>query len=49
MVLLSIDEYQEITHKRQNLADLLALPEEDLFDFEPPRMGDILHRPVDLS
>jgi prevent-host-death family protein len=49
LVLLSIDEYQKITKKPQNLADLLAMSEEDIFDFEPPRMGDILHDPVDLS
>ena len=48
-VLLSIKDYEEITHKRENIADLLAMPNADLFEFEPPRMGNILHSPVDLS
>jgi len=48
-VLLSMTEYQKITHKRQNIADLLALPEEDIFDFEPPRVGDGFPRPADFS
>ena len=48
-VLLSMTEYQKITHNRQNIADLLALPEEDIFDFEPPRVGDDFPRPADFS
>jgi prevent-host-death family protein len=48
-VLLSIEEYEEITHKRENIADLLALPDADLFDFEPPRIGDDFPRAADLS
>jgi prevent-host-death family protein len=48
-VLLSIKEYDKITHKRQNIADLLAMPEADLFDFEPPRMGDEFPQPADFS
>ena len=49
LVLLSIDEYQKITGRSQSIADLLAMREEDIFDFEPPRMGDILRTSVDLS
>jgi prevent-host-death family protein len=48
-VLLTIEEYQQITRKRENIADLLAMPEADLFDFEPPRIGDEFPRPADLS
>ena len=48
-VLLSIDEFRKITHKRQSIADLLAMPEEDIFDFEPPRLGDEFPRPADFS
>lgn len=48
-VLLSIQEYEKITHKRENIADLLAMPEADLFDFEPPRMGDEFPQPADFS
>jgi prevent-host-death family protein len=48
-VLLSIDEYEQITHKRENIADLLAMPEADLFDFEPPHIGEEFPRPADFS
>lgn len=48
-VLLSIDEYQKITGKHQSIADLLAMPEAAEIEFDPPRMGDILRYPVDLS
>jgi prevent-host-death family protein len=48
-VLLSIKDYERITHKRESIADLLALPEEDLFDFEPPRMGEDFPNPADFS
>ena len=48
-VLLSIDEYQKITGKSQSIADLLAMPEAAEIEFDPPRMGDILRYPVDLS
>lgn len=48
-VLLSFKEYEKIKRKKGNIADLLALPEEDLFEFEPPRMGDDFSRPADFS
>jgi len=49
LVLLSIKEYQQITNKRQNMADLLAMPEADLFELEPPRLGDEFPQPADFS
>jgi prevent-host-death family protein len=48
-VLLSIKQYDEITHKQENMADLLAMADEDLFDFEPPRIGDDFPVPADFS
>jgi len=48
-VLLSIKEYEKITHKRENIADLLALPQADLFEFDPPRVGDDYPVPADFS
>jgi prevent-host-death family protein len=48
-VLLSIEEYRKITDKPQNIADMLAMPDADLVEFEPPRLGDELIAPVDLS
>jgi prevent-host-death family protein len=48
-VLLSIKEYQEITSKGKSILDLLAMPDADLIEFEPPRMGDEFPRPADWS
>jgi prevent-host-death family protein len=48
-VLLSIKEYQAITSKEKSIVELLAMPDADLFEFEPPRMGDEIIPPVDLS
>jgi prevent-host-death family protein len=48
-VLLSIQEYEEITGRSLSIADLLAMPEAAEIEFDPPRMGDILRYPVDLS
>jgi prevent-host-death family protein len=48
-VLLSIDEYQKIKGETKNIADLLAMPEAAEIEFDPPRMGDILRYPVDLT
>jgi prevent-host-death family protein len=50
-VLLSIKEYQQITNKRESILDLLAMPEmaEIDPDFEYPRMGDEIPKPVDWS
>ena len=48
-VLLTIQEYQKITGKPRSIADMLAMPEAAEIEFEPPRMGDILRYPVDLS
>jgi prevent-host-death family protein len=46
-VLLSIKEYQEITNKRENILDLLAMPGVAEIDFEPPRLGGEPLRPVE--
>jgi prevent-host-death family protein len=48
-VLLSIQEYQKITGRPRSIADMLAMPEAAEIEFDPPRMGDILRYPVDLS
>lgn len=39
-VLLSIDQYNSITCKRQNIMDMLALPGVESIEFEIPRTGD---------
>ena len=49
LVLLSIREYEQITNNRKSILDLLAMPEADQIEFEPPRLGDELVRPADFS
>jgi prevent-host-death family protein len=48
-VLLTIEEYQRITHKKENIVDLLAMPEVAEIDFDPPKLGGRLYREADLS
>ncbi|MGD0732402.1 MAG: type II toxin-antitoxin system Phd/YefM family antitoxin [Terracidiphilus sp.] len=48
-VLLSIEEYRKITGKHRSIVDLLAMPDADLVEFDPPRLGDEIYPPVDLS
>lgn len=47
-VLLSIDEYQQLTNRGKTILELLAMPGDQDFDFEPPRLDD-LARGADLS
>lgn len=46
--LLSIEGYQRITGKRQNIADLLAMPGIEDIKFDIPQMRDIA-KPANLS
>jgi prevent-host-death family protein len=48
-VLLTIEQYQKITNKRESMIDLLAMPEAAAIKFEPPRLGDETVRPADLG
>ncbi|MCF5702328.1 type II toxin-antitoxin system prevent-host-death family antitoxin [Pseudomonas syringae] len=47
-VLLSIEEYQELSGTNANIVDLLVMPEATDIEFETER-AVIIHRPVDLS
>jgi prevent-host-death family protein len=47
-VLLSIEEYQQLTNRGKTILELLAMPGDQDFDFEPPRLDD-LARGADLS
>lgn len=47
-VLLSIEEYRQLTNKGKTILELLAMPGDEDFDFEPPRLSD-LARGADLS
>lgn len=48
-VLLTIEEYQQITGNQTSIVDLLAMPGGVDVDFEPSRVSDDLYRPADLS
>lgn len=48
-VLLSIKEYQKVTRSQVSIVDFLAMPNAAKIDFNPPRLGNELHHPVDLS
>jgi prevent-host-death family protein len=49
-VLMSIEEYRHTESKGMSLAEALAQPGEDAdFDFDPPRLGNGIFKPVDLD
>ena len=48
-VLLTIEEYQKITDKKESIVELLAMPETADIDFQPPRLNKELYKPTDLS
>lgn len=47
-VLLTVEEFQRISGQSASIIDMLAMPETEDFEFEPPRAHDI-YRPADLS
>ena len=47
-VLLTIDQYRQLTGRGENLIDLLAMPGAEEVEFEPARSG-LIFRPADLS
>lgn len=48
-VLLTIEEYDALTHKQPTLVDLLTPAEPDTIEFDPPRVDFGPFREVDLS
>jgi PHD/YefM family antitoxin component YafN of YafNO toxin-antitoxin module len=48
-VLLTIEEYQKITDKKESTVELLAMRDVADIDFEPPRLSKKLYQPADLS
>jgi hypothetical protein len=46
---LSISDYQKITDKDKNIAELLAMPEAAEINFEAPRLEGELYNPADFS
>lgn len=48
-VLLTIEEYQKISARQENILDLLSMPEAGEIDFDPPKLGNELVRAADLT
>ena len=48
-VLLSIEDYEKLSQKRQNLSDLLAMPGIEDIDFELPPLPDEFPRPAEFD
>lgn len=48
-VLLTIEDYRKIAQKDDSIIDLLAMPNADEVEFEPPRLGGSFQHLVDLS
>jgi hypothetical protein len=48
-VLLTVKEYEEITNKRTNILELLAMPEVADIEFEFPRLDGKVFHPADFS
>lgn len=48
-VLLTIEEYQKITDKKESIVELLSMPDVADIEFEAPRLNKALYRPADLS
>jgi len=47
-VLLTIEEYQKITDKKESIVELLAMPEAVDIKFEPPRLDKGLYQSADF-
>ena len=47
-VLLTIEEYQKITGKKESIVELLSMPDASDIDFEPPVLNNLYH-PADLK
>jgi prevent-host-death family protein len=48
-VLLSFEDYQKLLRNGPSLLETLAQMEDGDFDFNPPRMGDDISRPVNFD
>lgn len=48
-VLLSIDDYQNLTKTKESIVELLAMPDANHIDFEPPKLNKMLYRKEDFK
>jgi prevent-host-death family protein len=48
-VLLSFEEYRKLSGAGRSLLDIVAQDVDDDIDFDPPRMGDQIFKPVNFD
>jgi len=48
-VLLTIQDYQKLTETKENIIDLLAMPDAADIDFEPNKLHKDIYRPEDFE
>lgn len=48
-VLLTIEDYRQLTHSQSSIVELIAMPEGGDINFEPTRLSTPLCQPADLS
>jgi prevent-host-death family protein len=48
-VLLTFDQYRELSGKKKTIVELLSMPGMPDIEFDPPRLGTELVQPADLS
>lgn len=48
-VLLTIEQYQQLTGQQASIVDLLAMPGQDDIEFDAPRVKGPLYKPADFS
>lgn len=48
-VLLTIEDYQKLTKTKENIIDLLAMPEAEDIEFEAPKLKKELYKPEDFD
>jgi prevent-host-death family protein len=48
-VLLTVDAYRQLAGLHASIVDLLAMPDVDDIEFDPPRITSTLHRAADLT
>lgn len=48
-VLLTIEDYQKLTEIKENIIDLLAMPDAADIDFEPLKLNKKIYRPEDFE
>jgi len=48
-VLMTFDQYRELSGKKMNIVELLSMPGMPDIEFDPPKLGDDLFIPADFS